>query len=199
MEYQKEIIEKAANQVSNFFNDEIPRFKVYFLKSRDEMDKLWNKKTPAWLVAKAGENREIHIFDKEIFDRVSPHPKNDFEKVLIHEITHIYTKEKFNLTFPMWLNEGIAYVVASQDKKEGNKKDISKMHTFDEWNENPSYGSSGKFVRFLLNKFGKDRLLNLLKRIEKNEKKEKFNEKFREIYGYELNNLIQTWQKNSAT
>ena len=143
--------------------------------------------------AKTGNDNEISIFEEDVFEKVSPHPKEDFPKVLAHEITHIYTKSKFNLTFPMWLNEGIAYVIADQDKKTGEKKDIRQVHTFEEWNKNPAYGASGKFVRYLIEKFGKEKLVELLKEIKENEKKETFKTKFEQTFGEDFDSLAGSW------
>ncbi len=190
---EEELIEKASKQVSSFFNDEVPEFKISFLKTREEMDKIWKRPTPAWVVAKTGNDNDISIFEEDVFERVSHHPKEDFPKVLAHEITHIYTKSKFNLTFPMWLNEGIAYVVADQDKKTGEKKDIRQAHTFEEWNKNPVYGASGKFVRYLIEKFGKEKLIDLLKEIKENEKKETFKAKFKQTFGEDFDSLVGSW------
>src|SRR3989344_4222308 len=121
---EEENIKKALKKVSDFFDDELPEIKINFIETREQMNKIWGRSTPEWVVAKTDEDGKIHIFKKEAFEKVSPHPKEDFSKVLTHEITHAYTKNKFGLTFPMWLNEGISYVVAEQDKKTGDKKDI---------------------------------------------------------------------------
>lgn len=113
---------------------------------------------------------------------------------MVHEITHIFIRKLFNLHFPVWLNEGIAYVVAEQDKEPLEKKqDLVKAYTEQEWMQTNPYLTAGKFVRFLFEEYGKDKLFELLVKLNSNKKREIFEQKFKEIFGKSFNSIWNEW------
>ncbi len=192
----KQKIKKAKAKVLKFFNN--PKAKlnvnVIFLKTREEMDKVCKRKTEKWVVGNSLKNR-IYIFHPDVFHKVSSHPKKEFSPVLVHEICHVYQQQNFKFNFPMWLNEGIAYVVANQTKKKFKKSDIRRCHTFKEWEKNHQYNSSGSFVQYLIKKYGKNKLIMLMKSLKKYETKKSFNNKFKEVFNEDFDSVVVRWLK----
>jgi hypothetical protein len=190
----KKLIQKAIKKVNNFFRVENLNFKIIFLKTRKEFNELSNRKTKKWEVGIVKDNFLL-MFDEDIYEKVSCHPKKDFFPTLVHEITHIYCDKIFNFTFPMWLSEGIAYVVANQDDKRlKRKQNILKAHSFEDWNEKPRYLTSGKFTRHLIKKYKKDKLISLMNLLEKYESKNNFNKKFKKILGKSFIKEFKNWK-----
>ena len=50
----------------------------------------------------------------------------------------------------------------------------------------PAYEEGGFFVEFLVNKYGKGKILDLVKSLPKMKSKASFEEKFKELYGLDL-------------
>jgi len=193
----KELIKKALSQVIGFFGKGKISFNIIFIKKRVELNKARGYKTKKWEVGGIFEDDTILIFDKEVFDKVSPHPKKYFYSTLVHEIAHIYTEKHFGFLYPIWLTEGIAYVVARQDKeiKKYKKKDIRKGHYDKDWIKDTYYTSSCRFTKYLLDNFGKDKLMGLMKILKMYEKKREFYKKFEKVFGKSFNRVYKDYQK----
>lgn len=194
----KEIVEKAIKQCLYFFNPEKlnATFDVVFVETREEMDKIHGSPTEDWGVGGVYDDNTVYIFDEEVFHKVSCHPGENFFPTLVHEIAHIYLENTFKFNQPIWLNEGISYVVGGQDKTSRDIHiDITNAHTPEEWGREFPYGTSGRFTRYLIDNYGKDKIIKLIKNLVKNETKENFNKKFIEIYGKSFINILEEYYK----
>ncbi len=182
----KKTIEKAIKQVTAFFGKKKISFQIVFLKKRKDFNKVVGYKTKKWMVAHTTGDDIIYIFDKSVFDKVSKHKKELFYSTLVHEITHVYTYQCLWFMNPIWLTEGLAYVVAEQIKeiKRYRRRDITKAHYENEWYNLSAYSTSAYFVDFLIKKYGMKKLMGLIKNLEEFEKKNSFNAKFKEVYGF---------------
>ena len=98
---------------------------------------------------------------------------------------------------PTWLTEGLAGYLSGQLKwREAPKKFERSLMFYDwsklDWNEKKDckgfYPESGFMVKMLVEKFGKEKLLKLLKKIKGKDLSEKeFKDKFKKNYGFDLN------------
>ncbi|MFH1607745.1 MAG: basic secretory protein-like protein [archaeon] len=192
------ILKEAIKQVVNFFGNEKISFKIIFLKRRKDFDRAVGFKTKRWMVAHTTGDDIIYIFDRDVFNKVSKHKKEYFYSTLVHEITHIYTYQKLWFIYPIWLTEGLAYVVAKQlnEIRKYQRRDITKAHYDSEWFNNPAYSTSAHFVNYLIKKYGFNKLINLIKNLEEFEKKKSFNKKFKEIYGFSFSVIGKDFSNN---
>ena len=121
----------------------------------------------------------------------SPHKKiqddKEYLSLLKHEVVHcffnILSKRKYK---PDWLWEGIAIYLSGQLE---HKKPIEKFDNFIKFYDKTGeevYKESGFAVKFLIEKFGKERILRLIKALSNIGNSEEFIEKFKDIYGFEL-------------
>jgi hypothetical protein len=194
----KLLVEKAIKKVEDFFESKLD-FEIIFLETRKEMDKIYSEmfgeeyKTEDWVVGGVFNEAVVYLFDEEVYDKVSCHPQETFFPTLIHEITHIFTKDLFNINI-MWLNEGISYLVAEQDKVPLNKKeDLTKAYTEKEWMQTNPYLTAGKFTRYLFNRYGKEKMFKLLIKLSSKETKKEFEETFFEIISEDFNLIWNSW------
>jgi len=187
----KKIIEKAINQVVSFFGKGNIGFQVVFVKTRKKYNKLVGRKTKKWEVGFTTEDDIIYIFDKSVFEKVSTHKKQYFYSTLVHEIVHVYTYQNLWFINPIWLTEGLAFVVADQIKeiKKYKKRDITKAHYEKDWFDNPAYSTSAYFVDYLIKKYGMKKLMCLIKNLKEFEKKSVFEKKFKEVYNISFKKL----------
>jgi len=145
-----ENIDTFISKLEDIFSVKVD-FKINYVKSRDEMDKVLKRKTESWLVGTAREG-QIYIFPKELFPKVSnQHSEKDFEPVLRHEIVHLFIHKAFGRG-PAWFDEGLACILAGQKKKLPNENpDPTELIKGEDFRkaENP-YGKSMKLVLNLL-------------------------------------------------
>lgn len=190
---------EAIHTVEKFFNAKLD-FKIVFLETREEMDKVYSKmfdspqKTEDWVVGGYFGEDSIYMFSKEVYSKVSIHKPETFLPTLVHEIAHIFSNKILKFHLPMWLDEGLSYVIADQDKVDLEvKEDITKAYSEEEWMKSNPYKTSGKFVRFLIDTYGKEKLLLLLNELEFYEEKGSFEKKFCNVFGKNFIEMFNEW------
>lgn len=184
----------------NFFGDEEINIKIKFLYQRSEMDELCDHKTAEWQVGYANKN-QIYIFSPLIFDKVSNHPKSNFNYVLTHEIAHLFINEILGINYPKWLCEGIAGYVAEQYKirKVKHINDFSDLHDKESWNKFHNYPQAFSFTKYLIDEFGKEKILEFSKNLRLNLNNTPSYNDFLNFFNQSLktdfNKLASEWQK----
>ncbi len=115
--------------------------------------------------------------------------KNDkeIERILRHEIAHAFTYcvAKFRRAKPHWLWEGIAVYLSKENKNKERSKFHKFLKNYDSMDRD-AYYECGFAVQFLIENYGKQKLLKLIKSLKDIDSKNKFAKKFKEIYGFEL-------------
>jgi hypothetical protein len=165
------LVKKGVRQAYNFFSNSTKlNFTIELVYSRNEFDKLFNKKTENWVIGCSFKNRFI-IFSPELIEKFTSHKKNEFLPIIVHETTHIIMNQ-LNTKFSYWLSEGLAQNIAKQ--KNTTKfntaciehfiaKNLFKNSSYDAFVSNQGYEISYVLVKYLLKKYGKGTLLNLYK------------------------------------
>jgi len=161
---------------------------IIFVKTREEIDGLKGKKTEPWVVGWA-DSGNIYVLDKDNFEKESNHKYNEESYIALikHELAHLFfSKLSKGRKRPYWLNEGVSIYVSGQLKF---KKKIEKFEEFLDFGEKSGkgiYRESGFFIELLVDKFGKEKLLELIRRLSEINSEESFKKLFKEIYGFEL-------------
>lgn len=167
---------------------------VIVVENRERMDQLCGKKTENWVVGSAFGSRGIRGVAVLDFKNINSESLQKFDaagyKALIkHELCHLfYDTASKGVTGPNWLCEGVSIYLSGQTKlKIWNRPERFDGFLESGWeNMKKAYGEGGFVVELLVNKFGKEKMILLVKSLSKTEP-EKFGEKFKEIYGFDLN------------
>ena len=187
-----EVKEKAIQDYNEFFGITLQReFKIYMIHYREEMDIIQETKTEDWVVGHTRDyGTKIFIFDPEYYEKETGKKQKYFKKLLKHEIVHVYIREIVNGKCPRWLNEGLAYYLANQQISDKPLEEIVNCIDSHETFVVEHYRPSGRLVTMLIEKYGKEKIINLLKS-SKNPKE--FFSAFQNIYGFEFTkeNLIE--------
>ena len=155
------------------------------------------RQTADWEVGNTNNNKnEIDILDPDAFEKQSSHPRDDFFPILEHEIVHIFTAMiSDGKAVPFWLNEGLSMYFAQQKKQYFAKglyiEDhyVSKLATRHGWNtysNGDAYRFSCLFVNYLIKKYSLEKVLILLRTLDKAYYQENFEVKFKNIFGISL-------------
>lgn len=174
--------------------------KIMLVKNRREIDLLKSNKTEPWLVAWADSNaRIVFILDPKNFEKQSSHrySHEHYAELIKHEISHLF----YNILSsykrgPVWLSEGTALYTAGQNKTKIRPKRFENFLTFYNKGGQGVYAEPGFAIELMVQKFGKYKLLELIKSLTNVNNEKKFNQIFYKIYGIRLsyksiNNLLK--------
>jgi len=184
--------EEINKNLSDFYNTNIDNGlpKVFIIKDRKTFDALLRKKSKLYQVGFIM-NKSIYLLDRNNFAKESSHAdptEEAYLRILKHETSHIYfasiSDESYN---PRWLWEGTALYtdgsLHAMIKKPTQFKEFLNFYN----SEDPLiYSESGFVIQSLIDKFGKDLLLKLIKQLRKTETEEEFLELFKSIYDFNL-------------
>ena len=189
---EKELIKRAFDYNQRFFGIKIDKFKLKFVYSRKEFDKIWGDKTEKF-VSGFIKNDLMVLFSYSIFDKETKWKKKYFYECLLHEISHLFYEEMRDDSYdPLWLSEGLATFIQSRNKKFKYQRGIKiEKEILEEGFEKmnlKSYHVYRLFVEYLIKVYGKE---NILKLIEGLKKKKKLNKLFKEIYKKSFEELIE--------
>lgn len=190
--YEKNLIKEAYNLNRDFFKIKIPFFEIKIVYSREEFNKIWGSETPDYVSAFAKDDN-IVIFSYGVFDKETRWKKEKFREALLHEINHLFYQELRNDEYdPLWLSEGLATFM--QHGKEKHKYEKKLKITEEILNQKfedmtlESYQVFTVFTEYLILTFGENKILNLIRGMEKGRK---LNQLFLELYNKNFEKLIE--------
>jgi hypothetical protein len=187
---EKELIESIFGEVNTLFDSNVnpENIEIIFVPSKKIMNSILGRKTKEWEVASTNNEQGIIMLDRKNYESESCHKysKEEYEMVLKHEIIHSITFAHYKLYFPDWLIEGLALYFSGQYKLGSKPREFKNFISWDELNEG-IYTECGFVIEILFEKYGNDKLFELLRSLRKNESQEIFNKNFERIYGVEFN------------
>jgi hypothetical protein len=187
LEY-KDLISEKFNFLVNFFDFEPGDIfvEIFPLKEFKEQCKIEGINISNWCVGVTPKNCRVYVLDKKDFSKREGHTEEEFERVILHELAHMFIRR---ILWPkqtyIWIQEGICEYLSFGDYPLKIKKFVSLkyLEKKEDWDKHYSYQQSALFFKFLINKFGKDKIPKFIKKIK--EKSEE--ESFKEVFGEELN------------
>lgn len=172
--------------------------KIITVNDRKTIDLLRQRKTEAWEVGWA-DGKSIYVLDKENFEKESSHKYSDetYSALVKHELSHcFYHILSNNVPKPIWLNEGVAIYTSGQNQFKKRPTEFKKFLQFYNEGGGDVYSEAGFVVETLIKKYGKVKLLELIKRLENTKSENDFTVLFKTIYDFEpayenFNNLLK--------
>jgi len=164
---------------------------LFFLKSRQEFDDICGEKTQSWVTGFHTQNF-IFLMDEDVYETESSKKFNPeyYPLTLKHELSHYFYLNLASTSKPVWLNEGLAIYLSKQYQF---KTPITKFKNFLKFvstnaiREETVYPESGFVVKKLIDKFGSDKILELIKNVKHAKNLQDFETIFHKIYGFDLN------------
>ena len=183
----KAYFEAGKRTVEEFFQSSyISDFNIYIHPSRSSLDSAWQKdwnmpdfKSECWMVA-SGISNKLDIISPKKWDSLAcEHSYSNSiktQRLITHELAHVFHGQQnkspdfSSVTGIDWFVEGLAVYASGQCdsirilevKKALSENKIPE--TLDKfWTGNLKYGLSGTVVLYLDKKFGRDKIVSLLK------------------------------------
>jgi len=175
----------CQQELNNFFQITIAIPNVFLIKSRKQYDALQKRKTENWQVGFTQE-KNIFILDPDVFTHESNHKnKKHFWDVLKHEYVHIAFSQATNGSGnPRWMSEGLACFLAGQSKPDLEKENALKVFQYFAAGGKHIYALGYFWVKLLIDKFGAEKMLALIRLIGPATTEKQFALHFHKIYGF---------------
>jgi hypothetical protein len=194
--YKKDkLVEKLYNEsmqeLDKFFkiNWTINTPVLIIVPDRRKFDEIYNKKTENWLVG-WNTGKFIFILDRKNFEKESCHKysKENYKKLIKHELCHSFCDAlSYRKFYPMWFSEGVAIYLSGQIKEKMRPKKFKDFLRFYNKIEKEMYNESGFVVELLIKKFGREKIINLIKALNNVNSEKDFEKEFKKIYKFDLN------------
>lgn len=189
-DFLENIHKESLHNLNTFYEinwmHHLPR--IIVVDDRKTMDLLKGEKTEGWLIGWS-ERKAIYVLNKNSFGNESNHKydPDEYSAFIKHELSHSFFDVLSNShTKPVWLNEGVAIYVSGQNKFKKKPNEFKKFLEFYDNGGKDIYNEAGFFVQTLVERFGKQKLLNLIKELKNIKNKEEFERFFAKEYGFNL-------------
>ncbi len=181
----------AVNELNEFYTVNWSRNnpKIFLISSREEFNNLFGKKTEDWVVGTTmGSSHNIYLLSPEVYEKESNHKYSDaeYERLLKHEMSHLYTKTFYKNYNPVWFIEGIAIYSSGQLDLKRKVKEFKNFLDFYNKGGSGIYDESGWAVMILDKELGRKKLIQLLKDLNEIEDEEAFSNLIKNTYGIDL-------------
>jgi hypothetical protein len=201
-EFLQKIVEKSISELNEFYGIELKNPpEIIVVPDRKTIDILWNKKTESWLIGWTKNDKNIYILDRNNFEKESNHTyhPDSYARLIKHELSHIYFSQLAGgrHSKPRWFAEGVAIYTSGQNIEKTKPTEFKDFLEFTETGGSGVYKESGFAVELLVERFGKDKLLELIKGLNVIASSEAFDELFERICRFnptyeEFNKLLKS-------
>lgn len=170
-------------ELKKFFKHEALKPLIFFVNDRKTLDIVWGSKTEEWFVGAAKSNN-IYIIHPKLFSKLSSHREEEFWQILKHEYCHIYYQQITRGNKPIWLNEGLACYFSGKKliAKEDYKSKVLKVFSYFDQSDKDVYFVGQFWVEQLISRYGREKLIELIKACSTISNEKQFKRKFLEIY-----------------
>jgi len=187
----EKMYDKAMKELKAFFKIKWKGNKpgLVLVPDRKTIDLLQGRKSEPWGVGWA-RNNTVFLLAPKNYEKESIHKYSDetYYALLKHELVHIFVQahlDKFDKPlYPRWISEGLAVFLSGQNKFKTKPTKFKQFLDFYEKDGKEIYNESGFAIELLFNKFGREKMLLLIKSASEFRNKAKFNRLFKKIYGF---------------
>ncbi|OGL53249.1 hypothetical protein A3K55_02045 [Candidatus Shapirobacteria bacterium RBG_13_44_7] len=184
--------EKSWKELTQFY-EFTPKYKpkIFIIEDRKTIDAFMETKTLKW--CKNGCIRgNIFLLNPKKYSQVTDREFDPqrFYGSIIHELSHHFYVQIANHNKPVWLNEGVALIFGDQlkyRKKPEKFVNFLKFSLINAEGEETVYQESGFVIEKIISKFGKEKILELIKSLRSINNNDQFIKQFNRVYGFELN------------
>jgi len=190
--FVEEVYKKSMKELGDFYgiNWIKNKPKIFLVDDRKTINSIKQEKTATWVVGWCSDFSSIYLLDKKNFNKESSHKytKDYYRRLIKHELAHLFFSIlSSRQRIPIWLNEGMSIYLSDQLKTKKRPKKFMNFLDFYIKGNVGVYEESGFVVEKLINQFGKNKILRLIKGLSNIKSKKEFNKLFKKIYNKDLN------------
>ena len=162
-----EFLSKCKIELDSWFEIDLPMPELIVLHSAQDVAEIWDMKLGDDLpIAWADTGRQkLYMLQWDEAEKLRQKMPYDFWTILKHEYVHFYWHAIVGTTMPIWMNEGLACYLAGQTFVLKDKNMIFNIRDYFDDNTFNAYAVGYVGVNYLIEKFGKETLLEFLKQL----------------------------------
>ncbi len=178
-------LENALKELNTFFetnwNQKTP--KLFVVDDRETINQLSGYETESWAVGWNWGSYIIFILNPKNITTQSSHTEKtlNIEKLIKHELCHIFFEKIFGECSVSWISEGVAVYVA------GQVEDNETLEFNGFLDGQKVYQEGGSSIKLLVDHFGKEKLFEFLRKQQSTTNFGEVSDVFKEVYGSVLN------------
>lgn len=163
----KKFFKQAVQELSKFYNvnwvDNTPT--ILLVNERTVFDLLVGYKTEDWVVGTALSYNKLLLFSPESYEKESRHKycEDEYYSLLKHELSHLFYAIFSQNRGPVWLDEGFAIYTSGQLNTKEKPKEFNSFIQYYSCGGEGVYAEAGFVVAGLIEKYGKEKVVNFLK------------------------------------
>lgn len=179
-------IKEIVGELEDFYEIKTPEFKITYITSRKEFDSIAGHKTERWM-AGLTRGHDIYAIHPDKLEDLTIHKKDSNLPRIKHELSHVFFWHITHGHAPNWLDEGLAcYLDGRSREKKMTKAEKCKAPLYFSKFDVDIYNIGYFTVKTLIKKFGKAKILKLLKNIVNISSEKEFYDLFKDIYDFEF-------------
>lgn len=185
------VYDSAIVELNQFFgiNWETNKPKVYIVSDRETTDALREKKTERWIIGWVS-GKDVFVLNNDSVEKESDHRKSSDEQYaqhMKHELAHVFTKTlaKAENIKPKWLWEGVALYASGEHVNYLKPESFNTFLDFFDKVEQGVYAEAGHAVKLLIDKSGKEKVLELIQHASEFQTRDAFDVFFKTHFGFE--------------
>lgn len=188
--FLEKILTESLADLNAFFElywvHHLPR--IIVVDDRATINALKGEKTEPWVVGWS-EVKNIYVLDRDSFEKESDHAysEKEYAALIKHELAHSFFNALSGGTYkPIWLNEGIAIYTSGQNAYKKRPERFGVFLNYFDKGGKDLYAEAGFFVQMLVEKHGKQKLLDIVKNLKNIKTPEDLSFAFETAFGFPL-------------
>ena len=193
----KKVFATSYKLNSKFFSNKPKKFSIFVCNSEEEFIKYAKPYYSKWAAAVALGGKGIAARSPELTGYATQWKKADFQRLMDHELSHVFWHHLCKSWSPSWLAEGLACHIGRNFSLAGG--DINKLIKKHEINNKildfrylrrnfksghfPRYPIWQAFTGFIIGEFSTGNIRKLLKDFSKKPDKNNYQKSFKKIFG----------------
>lgn len=181
----------------SLFNKKIKKFKIIICDTEAEFKKETKKDYRKWITGITVKHKKIIIKSPDLMEKVGIWKRKDFNKIMTHEINHVFWYGICKAWKPDWMLEGFACYVANMfmfnkpelrriiEKNKVNVKILDYRYMKRNFKKGhfPKYPVWGNFIKFIIEKYSVKHIIRFLDNYSKKTIKSHYIKLFPQIFG----------------
>lgn len=192
-----DFLTQCKSELDGWFGIDLPMPELMIMQSLQDVADIWDREPnedlpTAWADTT---NHRIYMLRLDEVAKLRKKMPYDFLTLLKHEYAHLYWYALVKSNIPMWMDEGLACYLAGQVLKLSDENVILKLENYFDQKNFDTYAVGYMGVKYLIDKFGKDKFIQFLKKlphhiseITKKMPPEEFEKLFEDHFGFKLTN-----------
>ncbi|MBP8689197.1 hypothetical protein KBH77_02495 [Patescibacteria group bacterium] len=161
---------------------------IYLVNSREDFNLISGYETEDWVTGRVLSHNKLLLLSPESYEKESIHKYTDKEyySLLKHELSHLFYMILSQGKGPIWLDEGFAVYVSDQLSTKERPKEFKSFLNYYSHEDKDVYSEAGFVVEGLIKRYGKNRVINFLRRLPNINNKKEFKKEFEEYFKLRL-------------